>query len=136
MSLEDEITKAIAAHGMWKKWLRIAIDNGKAGANPVEVAKDDACPFGQWLYGSTISATARASADYTSVRKLHADFHKCAAKVLACVVQGQKAQADALMTGEYAQVSADLTSAMAKWKAAIGVVSAIPGSPPGTSEKY
>jgi len=37
--LKNEITKAIAAHTMWKKRLRSAIDNGKAGAIPVELAK-------------------------------------------------------------------------------------------------
>lgn len=118
MSLEDEITKAIGAHGMWKNRLRSAIDSGKGDANPAEVAKDNVCPFGQWLYGTTIPAATRASADYAAVKKLHADFHQCASKILACVVSGQKAQADALMSSEYAKVSADLTSAMMKWKAA------------------
>jgi hypothetical protein len=118
MSLEDEITKAIGAHGMWKMRLRSAIDSGKADVNSVEVAKDNVCPFGQWLYGSTIPTPTRASADYASVRKLHADFHKCASKVLECVALGHKAEADALMVGEYAKVSGDLTTAMMKWKAA------------------
>src|SRR3989304_634747 len=118
MSFEDEITKAIGAHGMWKNRLRSAIDNRKADANPLDVAKDNGCPFGQWLYGSTIPATARASADYTSVRKLHADFHKCAAKVLECGSSGQKAQADALRGGESTKIAGDLRRAMIKWKAA------------------
>jgi hypothetical protein len=118
VSFEDEITRAIAAHGTWKKWLRSAIDNGKADADPVEVARDDGCQFGQWLYGPTIPDVVRASTDYKSVRRLHADFHKCAANVLELAGHGHKAQADALMAGEYARVSADLTSAMAKWMAA------------------
>jgi hypothetical protein len=117
MTLENEITSAIEAHWMWKMRLRSAIDSGKADANAVEVAKDNVCAFGQWLYGSTIPATARASEDYASVRKLHADFHKCAANVLECVSNGQKAKANALMTGEYAEVSANLTAAMMTWKA-------------------
>ena len=118
MTFENEIIKAIEAHWKWKMRLRSAIDSGKSDANPVEVAKDNFCDFGQWLYGSTIPITARASVDYASVRKLHADFHKCAANVLECVAKGQKAQADALMTGEYAEVSVALTAAMMKWKAA------------------
>ena len=117
MTLENEIIKAIEAHWKWKMRLRSAIDSGKTDANPVEVAKDNVCEFGQWLYGSTIPTTARASMDYASVRKLHADFHKCAAKVLDCVTHGHKAQADALMHGEYTKVSGDLTAAMMKWKA-------------------
>ena len=117
MALEDEITKAIGAHGMWKMRLRSAINAGKADADPAEVAKDNACAFGQWLHGATIPPAMRASADYATVRKLHADFHKCASKVLACVASGHKDQADAIMTGEYATISGDLTAAMMKWKA-------------------
>ena len=118
MSLQDEITKAIGAHGIWKMRLRTAIDSGKADANASDVAKDNACAFGQWLYGSAIPAGARASADYAAVRKLHADFHRCASKVIECVGHGDKAQAHALMEGDYAKVSGDLTTAMMKWKAA------------------
>jgi Chemoreceptor zinc-binding domain len=117
MAFEDEITKAIGAHGVWKMRLRTAIDSGKADANASDVAKDNVCAFGQWLYGS-VPPAARASADYASVRKLHADFHQCAAKVIECVGHGDKAKADAVMAGDYAKVSGDLTTAMMKWKAA------------------
>ena len=117
MSLQDEITKVIGAYGIWKMRLRTAIDSGKADADAAEVAKDNACPFGQRMYGSTVPAAARASADYTAVRKLHADFHRCAAKVIECVGHGDKAKANALMAGDYAKISGDLTSAMMKWKA-------------------
>jgi methyl-accepting chemotaxis protein len=117
MAFEDEITKAIGAHGVWKMRLRTAIDSGKADANAADVAKDNACPFGQWLYGSVPQA-ARTSADYASVRKLHADFHKCASQVIECVGHNDKAKADALMAGEYHKISGDLTAAMMKWKAA------------------
>ena len=117
MTFENEIFKAIESHWKWKMRLRSAIDSGKSDANPAEIAKDNVCDFGQWLYGSTISTTARASVDYTSVRNLHADFHKCAANVLECVANGQKAQAGALMKGEYANVSVALVAAMMKWKA-------------------
>ena len=118
MAFEDEITKAIGAHGVWKMRLHSAIDSGKADARADDVAKDNACAFGQWLYGPAIPAAARTSTDYASVRKLHADFHQCASKVIECVGHNDKAKADALMAGDYAKVSGDLTSAMMKWKAA------------------
>ena len=63
MSLHDEITKAIGAHGVWKMRLRTAIETGKADANAADVAKDNACAFGQWLYSSAIPAAARTRAD-------------------------------------------------------------------------
>lgn len=121
MAFEDEITKAIGAHGVWKMRLRTAIESGKADANAADVAKDNVCPFGQWLYGPSLSPAVRASLDYATVRRLHADFHKCASKVIECVVVGDKAQADTLMAGEYNKISGDLTSAMMKWKSAAAV---------------
>lgn len=90
MSLQDEITKAVGAHGVWKMRLRTAIDTGKADANAADVAKDNACAFGQWLYGPAIPAAARTNDDYITVRKLHAEFHQCAAKVIECVCHGHK----------------------------------------------
>jgi hypothetical protein len=118
MPFEDEISNAIGAHGVWKMRLRTSIDSGKADGDPVGVGKDNYCAFGKWLHGSTISATARASADYATVTKLHADFHKCAAKVLGHVQHGQREQANSIMTTEYTKVSFDLTAALRKWKAA------------------
>ena len=118
MALEDEITKAIGAHGMWKNRLRGAIDSGKADANPADVAKDNACPFGQWLQGSTITASMRNGANYNAVKKLHADFHRCASNVMTCVASGKKEQATSLLGGEFSKISGELTNAMMKWKAA------------------
>lgn len=118
MPLEEEITNAIGAHGVWKMRLRTSIDSGKADGDPVEVGKDNCCAFGKWLHGPTIPAAARASADYATVTKLHADFHKCAAKVLGHVQHGQREQANGVMTSEYTKVSGDLTAALRKWKAA------------------
>ena len=83
-----------------------------------DVAKDNACRVRAMALRVAIPAAARTSADYATVRKLHADFHKCASKVIECVGHGDKAQADALMTGDYAKISGDLTAAMTKWKAA------------------
>jgi hypothetical protein len=118
MSLDSQISKAIAAHDAWKTRLRSAIDNGITDVDPNQVAKDNACQFGQWLYGSMISPTERASANYATVRRLHALFHGCAGRVLECVATGHKVEADVLMASEYGRISAELTRAMLKWKAA------------------
>ncbi len=42
MAFDDEINKAIGAHGVWKMRLRTAIDIGKGDAHPADVAKDNA----------------------------------------------------------------------------------------------
>ena len=118
MAFADEIAKAIGAHGVWKMRLKTAIDTGKADAQATDVAKDNVCPFGQWLYGASITPVVRASQDYQTVRKLHADFHKCAASVIECVTRGDKAKANTLLDGDYHKVSSALSTAMMKRKAA------------------
>ena len=119
MAFEEQINDAIGAHSVWKMKLRTAIAVGKADVNAHDVAKDDACTFGQWLYSSALSPAVLASSDYQIVRALHADFHKFAGKVLEYVRHGDKAQATALMEGEYERVSNDLMAAMRKWKRAV-----------------
>ncbi len=119
MSLAEEISKAIGAHGMWKQRLRSAIDSGKSEFTPDAVAKDNACDFGQWLYGSSLSAADKASAEYKSVKDLHAQFHQCASSVLSCAIAGKKADAESMMgnSGKFTTTSGELTRAMMTWKA-------------------
>jgi len=44
---------------MWKKRLRSVIDNGKAGANPVELAKDNVFLQGNGCTGRQFNRRAR-----------------------------------------------------------------------------
>ncbi len=119
MSLKDEIAKALGAHGQWKARLSTAIDSGKVEAKVEDVRKDNLCPFGQWLYGTTITAADKGSPHYETVRKLHANFHETAAEVLSLVAAGKAAEAKSLMgiAGKYSKASAELSSAMTKWQA-------------------
>ena len=118
MSIKEEITKAIGAHGMWKMRLRTAIDTGKADTNVADVANDHACGFGQGLYGSMLDAAAKNSSDFKEVQKLHAEFHKVAAQVLQLALQGKIAEADKLMEegSPFVVVSGRLTSALMHWQ--------------------
>lgn len=115
--LQDQITKAIGAHGLWKTRLRDAVDTGRFTTPLAEVAADDRCEFGKWLHGAALTAL-RASADYENVVALHARFHEAAAEVANAVTRGDRSGAEARLRGEFADVSAELTSAMMHWKAA------------------
>ena len=53
MSLKDEISAAIGAHGSWKTRIRTAIESGTSEFSPLNVAADNKCAFGKWLYGVT-----------------------------------------------------------------------------------
>ncbi|MBI3776328.1 MAG: CZB domain-containing protein [Gammaproteobacteria bacterium] len=118
MADTQEIDKAIGAHGMWKTRLKMAIDTGKVDAPVETIRTDNQCAFGKWLYGTTLTATDKASPDYKNVKTLHAEFHKAAASVAELVLAGKKAEAEKLMsfTGVFTLASTNLTAAMMEWK--------------------
>ncbi|MCX7960629.1 MAG: CZB domain-containing protein, partial [Burkholderiales bacterium] len=107
MALKDEISKAIAAHGMWKTRLKTAIATGKLDTPLEKIRADNQCAFGQWLYGTSIAPKDKSSAHYQNVKALHAEFHKVAARVADLAQKGDRAGAEALMSlgGEYTAVS-------------------------------
>lgn len=116
-TMVKEINDAIGAHGMWKFRLRTAITSGTADVSSVEAGCDDKCTFGKWIYGNTLDAQTRAGMPYQVIRRLHADFHRTAGRVLAHVERGEKASAEALFEGEYVAKSEKLVRGLTKWKA-------------------
>jgi len=114
---EHEITKAIAAHGLWKARLKTAIENGTSEFDVATIGRDDRCDFGKWLHGGA-SPEIQASAHYQSCRGLHAEFHQFAAEILRLALAGQKESAEAKMAtqSDFARVSAKLVHEMSDWK--------------------
>ena len=122
MSLQEEITTAIAAHGLWKSGLRNAVETGRSYVAPAAVRADNLCKFGQWLYGATITDSVKASPAYQECRDLHAKFHAAAAHVLDLALAGRSDQAEAALRdgSEFAMASHALTTAMLRWKNTAG----------------
>ena len=120
MAIIEEIDKAIGAHGMWKMRLKAAVDTGKIDTSVDAIRQDSQCMFGKWLYGASLTSADKASSHYKTVRAIHAEFHKTAARVAELASSGRKAEAEAMMAlgGEYASVSGKLTRAMMEWKGA------------------
>ncbi len=118
MSVQDEITKAIGAHGMWKARLRTMIDTGVVEIPVEKIGADNQCDFGKWLYGTTLDAKEKQSDRYKTVIDLHAKFHKEAAKVASLVIAGKGTDAaKALENGTpFAAISTTLTTKMMDWK--------------------
>ncbi len=118
MAIIAEIEKGIGVHGMWKAHLRRAIETGKFDTSVETVRKDNNCDFGKWLYGSTLSPIDKASNSYKTVRDLHAEFHRTAAKIVDLALSGKKDEASKMMSldGEYALISSKLTAKMMEWK--------------------
>jgi len=111
-----EINKALQAHGAWKLRLRTVISCGKSDFHPRDVKCDNLCEFGKWLYGPTLDAQVRAGMPYKVIKRLHAEFHECASKVLSLALNGQIQEANELMEGEYSERSEKLARALSKWK--------------------
>ncbi|MCS6809324.1 MAG: CZB domain-containing protein [Bacteroidota bacterium] len=116
--LTDQITAAIAAHGMWKQRLRNAIATGATDISLETIRADNQCVFGKWLYSDTIPQHVKNGEDYQAVLRLHAEFHKVAARVAELAVAGNKVEAEGLMQlgGEFTLASSKLTQAMMKWR--------------------
>ncbi|MCL4470649.1 MAG: CZB domain-containing protein [Sulfuricella sp.] len=112
----QEIDKAIGAHSLWKARLKSAISTGKSEVPVATIKVDNQCAFGQWLYGQTLSASDKTTPDYKTVKDLHAEFHKVAARVAELATSGKQAEADQVLSHEFAAASLKLTTAMMEWR--------------------
>ena len=117
-----EIELAMSAHGAWKTRLKNAITSGKLDAPINVIESDNQCVFGKWLYGPTLTASEKTTATYAEIKRLHAEFHKCAARVAELAAEGKKAEAMGILEGNglYSTVSGKLMLALMQWKQAIG----------------
>ncbi len=79
------------------KRLKAAIESGKTDFDIAEIGRDNICAFGQWLRGPTIIIEMRNSVEFIAAVQLHAHFHRCAARVLQYVADGNQARANAMM---------------------------------------
>lgn len=118
MTNADEIEKAISVHERWKAHLDAAIHMGKMDEPVESIRQDNQCDFGKWLYGPTFTFMDAAASHYGTVKTLHAEFHKTAARVVELASGGKKAEAEKMMAngGEYAEISGRLLQAMTEWK--------------------
>jgi len=114
MALENNIHKAIFAHGKWKNRLKQAINQGKSDIDVATTAKKDACEFGKWLYQDH---DAKKSPHYDDVESLHATFHQHASEVLKLALDGQKTLAEKHMEfgSNYATSSTQLVNKLGQW---------------------
>ena len=116
MSLKDSITSGIGAHGKWKQRLIDAINTGQSEWKPEIVCQDNQCDFGKWLY--SCSNDEKASPHFETVKQLHAEFHKEAAKVLELALASKKEAANEAIgpSSKYLEATTKLTKEMMAWK--------------------
>lgn len=112
----EEITAGIGAHGAWKMRLKTAITTRSSDMSPAEVRCDDRCALGKWLHGRTIDPQTRLGMPYKVNKRVHAEFHECAARVLELALNGDARQASELLEGEFKEKSEKVVRALNKWK--------------------
>lgn len=115
-TLINQINNAIGAHGSWKIKLRTAVNKGKSEHSVEDVRCDDKCAFGKWLHGTEIDAQTRSGAPFNVIKRLHAEFHVCAADVLKKATTGDIPGASELLDGDFAARSEKLVRGLRKWK--------------------
>lgn len=114
--LIEQINHAIHAHGPWKLKLAVAVETGHSDIKAEIAECDDCCEFGKWIHGDDIPPALRAGKPYEVIRRLHAEFHRNAGKVLRLISEGRKGDATALLKGEFDERSHILIVALNKWK--------------------
>ncbi len=112
----EEIKAAIGAHGAWKMKLKTAITTGKTDLNPNVVRCDDQCALGKWLYGSSIDPDTRMGMPYKVNKRVHAEFHECAARIVELILRQKRDEANALLEGEFSERSDKVVRALTKWR--------------------
>lgn len=115
--LIDQINEALQAHTAWRMKLTTAIRMGGLDTPPTDIACDNKCAFGQWLYGPAINEETRDRKPYQVTRRLHAEFHKVASEVAELAEGGRRGEAFALLDGEFTARSETLFRALTKWSA-------------------
>ncbi len=94
----------IDAHQAWKQKLRSAIGGGEEkNLNPDDVCKDNLCALGKWIYGA--GKEYAHIPEYEPLRHTHADFHMCAADILRHAQTGDKDGANAMLVGDFFDLS-------------------------------
>ena len=113
------IELAIQAHAQWMSHLRQAVLDALSGIDVQSIRADSLCEFGKWLHGPSLSADDRQTDHYLEVRRLHAEFHELAGRIVELAAAGQVAEAYTLLYGEYITLSGRLILAMRAWQASL-----------------
>lgn len=106
---------AIDAHMKWKARLYTYIQGTSFEDLKVElVSRDDQCALGKWIQGPG-GQRYRSIETFAEIKRYHADFHRCAGKVLATAQAGHKEEAlEMLQHGDYLRNSERVKMLLAK----------------------
>lgn len=106
--------EAIVAHTRWKVRLLQFIQGNGDPLVAADVARDNLCALGKWLYGEGTQYASYAT--YDEVNKAHAAFHLRAAEVVRRVEGGDRKGAEGMLQSgsPYAEASDAVVLALTK----------------------
>jgi hypothetical protein len=110
------VSSALCEYTMWKLRLQVALETGSYNVVASMTRCDRSCEFGQWLHGSEIDAETKAGMPYKVVRRLHAECHEAASRVLIQARADNMDRAQALLAGEFSERSDKFVRALMKWR--------------------
>lgn len=101
---------AIRAHAAWKMRLSNYIRNPDGTLNPAEVAPDNQCSLGQWIYENLTQYGTMS--EFNELKTIHANFHRCAADIVERADKGENLSDEVALgtNSQYASLSADVVS--------------------------
>jgi hypothetical protein len=120
-NLQEQIQKAITAHGVFKVRLSLIVEAGTNEMTAQVAAADDLCPVGKWLYYG-LGVAAMNDSHYETVRDLHTTFHNAAGEVMALSLARKRGEALAAMetSSTFKQASDKLVAALTEWSDSLG----------------
>jgi len=109
---EVSLSEAVEAHITWKVRLQSYVD-GKSHENldPAIICRDDQCRLGAWIHGPALNHF-REFGPFHQLRADHAQFHCLAADVVNHVQANNREAAEAILKGEYQQISHKVVMAL------------------------
>ena len=85
----------ITAHVAWKQRLQKFLDGTSTETlDPAAIAVDNRCELGKWIY--SVGMSFQHTASYSTVKDLHASFHKVAANIVSHHLRGDTDVAQSL----------------------------------------
>ena len=99
------LKQVIDAHMAWRTRL-VGILDGSNDERPEisEVAMDNLCILGKWLYGTAKPLYSKLP-EYEELRQTHAKFHLCAGEILMEFKRGDQDKAEDILRGEFRTLS-------------------------------
>lgn len=104
-----DFDQAIKAHAEWKLKLSNYIRKPDRSINAANIAMDNQCMLGKWLYGDGIKFAHLP--EYQKLKEIHAKFHKAASSIIQKADSGVNVKEEiALGTdSEYTKTSTEIT---------------------------